>query len=351
MTLELTRLQPTERNRTTAKKLNGFREILDEVNQLLARAGDHPGRLQLHDRLAAQCAIVRAVLGDSTDDGCRNTLYSFARALTILRGLAARGFGAITFNASERKVLGALMSDLTEDSSAGTWVGTLDAWLQTSKFILTYRDDLLGEVDLKDLLKREISFREALPDEPEPEPIIDEVVENPPAGAASELNVAAAMNLRAVANSVADANALLGGGYGCSDGAIRRSNAVLCKAEVLRWILDESLSKTAQETDGIPSIAASIAVTALTARSEAGAIGVIVKPFNAGLRFVPGERNLGVAGLPAGAVWIGDFEAWRRVAAFTLSKLRMGADSGVLVRALSDGPAKALTGARLRALR
>ena len=165
MTLELTRLLPMERSRATAKKLNGFREILEEVNQLLARAGDHPGRLQLHDRLVAQCAIVRAVLGDFTDDGCRHTLYSFARALTILRGLAAKGFGAVTFNASERKVFGALMSDLTEDSTAGTWVGTLDAWLQTSKFILTYRDDLLGEVDLKDLLKREISFREALPDE------------------------------------------------------------------------------------------------------------------------------------------------------------------------------------------
>ena len=127
MTLELTRLQPTERNRATAKKLNGFREILDEVNQLLALAGDHRGRLQLHDRLAAQCAIVRAVLGDSTDDGCRHTLYSFARALTILRGLAAKGYGAITFDATKRKVLGALMSQLTEDSSAGTWVGSLDA--------------------------------------------------------------------------------------------------------------------------------------------------------------------------------------------------------------------------------
>ena len=122
---------------------------------------------------------------------------------------------------------------------------------------------------------------------------------------------------------------------------------MLCKAEILRWILDESLSKTAQEPHGLPSIAATIAVTALTARSEAGAIGVIVEPFNAGLRFVPGERNLGVAGLPAGAVWIGDFEAWRRVAAFTLSKLRMGVDSGVLLCALSDGSATALTGGSL----
>jgi len=347
MMLELTKLQPMERNRATAKKLNGFREILDEVNQLLALAGDHRGRLQLHDRLAAQCAIIRAVLDDSNDNACRHTLYSFARALTILRGLAAKGFGAITFNASERKVLGALMSQLTEDSSAGTWIGTLDAWLQTSKFILTYRDDLLGKMDLANLLKLETSFREALPDEPEPEPIVDEMVENPPSSAASELNVAAAMNLRAVANSVADANTLLGGGYGCSDGAIRRSNAVLCKAEILRWILDESLSKTALEPDGLPSIAATIAVTALTARSEAGAVGVIVEPFNAGVRFVPGERNLGVAGLSAGAVWIGDFEAWRRVAAFTLSKLRMGADSVSLSLILSDGPTTALTGRRI----
>src|ERR1039458_252531 len=88
--------------------------------------------------------------------------------------------------------------------------------------------------------------------------------------------------------------------------ALRRSSAVLCKAEVLRWILDESLSKTAQEPHGLPSIAATIAITALSTRSEAGAIGVIVDPFNAGVRFIPGERNLSVAGLPAGAVWIGD---------------------------------------------
>jgi hypothetical protein len=202
----------------------------------------------------------------------------------------------------------------------------------------------MGKVDLKDLLKREISFRQALPDEPETEPIVDEVVENPPAGAASELHLATATNLRAVANSVTDANTLLGGGYGCSDGAIRRSNAVLCNAEILRWILDESLSKTAQEPLGLPSIAATIAIAALTARSEAGAIGVIVEPFNAGLRFVRGQRNLGVADLPAGSVWIGGFEAWRRIAAFALSKLRMGVDSGVLLCALSDGSASALTG-------
>src|ERR1017187_2321771 len=308
-TLELTRIEPTERSRATATKLNAFREILDEVNQLLAQAGDHRGRLQLHDRLVAQCAIVRAVLGDSTDDGCRHTLYSFARALTILRDFAAKGIGAVTFDATKRTVSGALMSDLTEDSSAGTWVGKLEAWLKTAEFIRTYEGDLLGEVYLANLLKLGTSFQDALPDEPEPEPIVDEVVENPPGGAALDLHLATAMNLRAVANSVADANALLGCGYGCSDGAIRRSNALLCKAEVLRWILDESLSKTALEPDGLPSIAASIAVTALTGRWGAGAIGVIGEPFNACVRFVPYERNLGLAVLPAGAVWIGDFEA------------------------------------------
>src|ERR1035438_114955 len=93
---------------------------------------------------------------------------------------------------------------------------------------------------------RSVPCQSELPAEPEPEPIVDEVVENPPAGSASELNIATAMNLRAVANSVADANTLLGGWYGCSDGAFRRSSGVLCTSAILRWILDESLSKTTQ---------------------------------------------------------------------------------------------------------
>src|ERR1019366_10626115 len=109
-TLELTRVEPTERSRATAKKLNGFREVLDEVNQLLARVGDHRGRLQLHDRLVAQCTVVRAVVGDSSDNGCRRTLYSFAKALRILCDFAAKGLGAVTFDATKRTISGALMS-------------------------------------------------------------------------------------------------------------------------------------------------------------------------------------------------------------------------------------------------
>ena len=347
MTLELTRLQPMERNRATAKKLGGFREVLDEVNQLLALAGDHRGRLQLHDRLTAQCVIIRAVLEDSNDDGYRRTLFSFARALTILCDFAAKGLGAITLNATNRSVSATLMSQRTEDSSAGIWVGTLEAWLKTAHFIRTYRDDLLGEVDLENLLKRDIAIREALPGEPEPEAIVDEVVADPPSGVASQY-AAAAMNLRAVANAVTDANAIVSDPGGL-DRALRRSNGILCRAEVLRWVLDESLA--AQEPDGLPNIAATMAVSALIARSEAGAIGVIVEPFNAGVRFIPDDSKFGVADLPAESVWIGDYEAWRRVAAFALSKLRMGADTGVLGRALSEGPATALAARRLLASR
>ena len=199
---------------------------------------------------------------------------------------------------------------------------------------------------MENLLKRDIAIREALPGEPEPEPIVDEVVENPPSDAASQY--AAAMNLRAVANAVTDANAIVCDPGGL-DQALGRSNAILCRAEVLRWVLDESLAP--QEPDGLPSIAATIAISALIARSEAGAIGVIVEPFNAGVRFIPGDSKFGVADLPADSVWIGDYEAWRRVATFALSKLRMGADSGRLVRALSEGPASALAGGRMLARR
>ena len=76
-----------------------------------------------------------------------------------------------------------------------------------------------------------------------------------------------------MANSVTDANAIVCD-HGGLDRAIRRSNAILCRAEVLRWVLDESLA--AQEPDGLPSIAATMAISALIARSEAGATGVIV---------------------------------------------------------------------------
>ena len=348
MTLELTRIEPTERNRATAKKLNGFREILDDVNQLLAQAGDHRGRIELHDRLAAQCAIIRAVLDDSNDSACRRTLYSFAKALRILCDFAAKGLGAVTVDATKRTISGALMSDLTEDSSAGTWLGTLEAWLKTAEFIQTYESDLLSEVYLANLLKPEVSFRDALPYEPEPEPITDLVIEDPHSVVASEQYAAAAMNLRCVANSVIDANTLLSE-RGGSDGAIRRSNAVLCRAEVLRWMLDQSVCNGEQEPDRLPGMAASMAIEALTARSEAGATVVMVQHFNGEIRFIAREGDLDAEETPTGSIWIGDFEAWRRVADFALSKLRMGADPGTLARALSEGPATTLTGGRLLA--
>jgi hypothetical protein len=65
------------------------------------------------------------------------------------------------------------------------------------------------------------------------------------------------------------------------------------------------------------------------------------------MKYLEEPGNLGVAALPVGAVWLGGFEAWRRVAAFTLSKLRMGVDSGILLCALSDGSATAQTGGSL----
>lgn len=341
---ELNGLRPMERNRAIEENLGVFREILDEVNQLLARAGDHRGRL----RLVTLCAIISAVLRASDDGGCRRILHSFARALTLLCGLAAEGHGAIKFDATKRKVSCVLMSKLTENPSEGTWVGTPEAWLKMAEFIRTYRDDLLGEVDLGGLFKVDGSLREALPDEPGLGPITDQVVEDPHSVVASEQYAAAAMNLRCVANSVTDANTIVSG-CGGSDGAIGRSNPVLCRAEVLRWILDESICNTEQEADRLPGVAASMAIATLIARSEAGATVVIVHHFNAGLRFIAGEGDLGAAETPTGSIWIGDFEAWRRVAGFALSKLRMGADPGILARALAEGPAIALTGGKLLA--
>src|ERR1039457_2694823 len=230
---DLNGLRPMERNRAMEENFGSFRETLDEVNQLLVRAGDYSGRRQLLDRLVTQCTIIRAVLQASDDGGCRRILFSFARALTILSDLAAKGYGAIELDATKRKVGAALASMLSGGSADGKLVGTLGAWIETAEFVRTYRDDLLGKVD-PGLLKLDIPLREALPDEPGLAPIVDELVENPPSGAASELYAAAAMNLRSMANSVTDANAIVRGCGRASGGDFGRPNAVLCRAEILR---------------------------------------------------------------------------------------------------------------------
>ena len=57
-------------------------------------------------------------------------------------------------------------------------------------------------------------------------------------------------------------------------------------------------------------------------------------------RFLGPEPVSGVA-VPAGAVWIGGFDAWYRLAEFVLRRLRLGNDGGSIRKALlSDGGRK-----------
>jgi hypothetical protein len=50
-------------------------------------------------------------------------------------------------------------------------------------------------------------------------------------------------------------------------------------------------------------------------------------------RFLGPEPVSGVA-VPAGAVWIGGFDAWYRLAEFVLRRLRLGNDGGSIRKAL-----------------
>jgi hypothetical protein len=87
--------------------------------------------------------------------------------------------------------------------------------------------------------------------------------------------------------------------------------------------------------------AARIALEVLTTRFEEGAVGMVFRRQDKHVRFLGAEPVSGVAAVPAGAVWIGDFDAWYRLAEFVLRRLRLGNDGGSIRKALlSDGGRK-----------
>jgi hypothetical protein len=79
--------------------------------------------------------------------------------------------------------------------------------------------------------------------------------------------------------------------------------------------------------------AARIALEVLTTRFEEGAVGMVFRRQDNDVRFLGAEPVSGVA-VPAGAVWIGDFDAWYRLSEFVLRRLRLGNDGGIIRKAL-----------------
>ena len=80
--------------------------------------------------------------------------------------------------------------------------------------------------------------------------------------------------------------------------------------------------------------AARIALEVLTVRFEEGSVGMLFRRQDNDVRFLGAEPVSGVAAVPAGAVWIGDFDAWYRLAEFVLRRLRLGNDGGIIRKAL-----------------
>jgi hypothetical protein len=79
--------------------------------------------------------------------------------------------------------------------------------------------------------------------------------------------------------------------------------------------------------------AARIALEVLTTRFEEGTVGMVFRRQDNDVRFLGAEPVSRVA-VPAGTVWIGDFDAWYRLSEFVLRRLRLGNDGGIIHKAL-----------------
>jgi hypothetical protein len=125
------------------------------------------------------------------------------------------------------------------------------------------------------------------------------------------------------------------------DAAVRRRTAsdffewadeVRNGADLVGWISQHAVPGTVTAETAVE--AARIALEVLTTRFEEAAVGMVFRRQDNDVRFLGAEPVSGVAAVPAGAVWIGDFDAWYRLSEFVLRRLRLGNDGGIIRNAL-----------------
>jgi len=109
-------------------------------------------------------------------------------------------------------------------------------------------------------------------------------------------------------------------------------------ADLVGWISQHAVPGIVTAETAVE--AARIALEVLTTRFEEGSVGMVFRRQDHDVRFLGAEPVSGVAAVPAGAVWIGDFDAWYRLSEFVLRRLRLGNDGGSTRKALLSGDIK-----------
>jgi hypothetical protein len=319
-----------DRNRAVEGDLLTLQDILAEAYTRVGGSPDPVAHRRELTRLEAVCAVLRETSQMSGPKNSKRVLWSLVIALRQMQTAARMGLVGMDIQLDEDEVVWLPHSDMTEGFSSDThWIGTIEGWLRLAAFIRARSKGPLQDPKLATLFSWTTAHEADTFEEVSLKPISRELIDDSSWSRPGGQRPGTAANLSNFARLLRDL-----------DAAVRRRTAsdffewadeVRNGADLVGWISQHAVPGTVTAETAVE--AARIALEVLTTRFEEGAVGMVFRRQDNDVRFLGVEPVSRVA-VPAGAVWIGDFDAWYRLAEFVLRRLRLGNDGGSIRKAL-----------------
>jgi hypothetical protein len=329
--MDLSEMSPMDRNRAVEGDLWTLQDILAEAYTRVGGTPDPVAHRRELTRLEALCAILRETSQMSGSKSSKRVLCSLVIALRQMQTATRMGMVGMDIQLDQDEVVWLPHSDMTEGFSSDThWIGTIEGWLRLAAFIRARRKGPLQDPKLATLFSWTSAHEADTFEEVSLKPISRELIDDSSWSRPGGQRPGTVANLSNFARLLRDV-----------DAAVRRRTAadffewadeVRNGANLVGWISQHAVPGTVTAETAVE--AATIALEVLTTRFEEGAVGMVFRRQGNDVRFLGAEPVSGVAAVPAGAVWIGDFDAWYRLAEFVLRRLRLGNDGGIIRKAL-----------------
>jgi hypothetical protein len=320
-----------DRNRAVEGDLLTLQDILAEAYTRVGGSPDPVAHRRELTRLEAVCAVLRETSQMSGPKNSKRVLWSLVIALRKMQTAARMGLVGMDIQLDQDEVVWLPHSDMTEGFSSDTyWIGTLEGWLRLAAFIGARSKGPLQDPKLATLFSWTTAHEADTFEEVSLKPISRELIDDSSWSRPGGQRPGTAANLSNFARLLRDL-----------DAAVRRRTAsdffewadeVRNGANLVGWISQHAVPGTVTAETAVE--AARIALDVLTTRFQEGAVGMVFRRQDKDVRFLGAEPVSGVAAVPAGAVWIGDFDAWYRLAEFVLRRLRLGNDGAMIRKAL-----------------
>jgi hypothetical protein len=350
--MDLTKMIPMDRNCAAELDLWTLQDFLGEAYSRVGGTPDPVAHRRELTRLESICAVLRETSQMPDSKSSKRVLGSLMIALRQMLAAASLGLVGINIPLAGGEPVWLLPAAMTESIGASPdthVIGSIQGWIRLAAFIRMRRKGLLQDVKMATLFNWTSAYRSEALEEASLKPISVDLTDDSSGltgGGTRSGTVAKLENFGRLLRDI--------------DAAVRTqteadfngwTDEVQDGAELVRWIYDQTVpAKIAAET---AVQAARIALEVLTTRFGQGSRGVVFGSEENDVRFVAAEPTFGIA-VPSGAVSVGHFAAWYRLAELVLLQLRLGNDAGTIRKALlSDGGRKLLKKGSLtsRALR